>query len=163
MPAACEWKVVNRSELHWSFKQFSRRLASVPPTLCLQGLQQRLGGSLGMLRCMARCLLVAGAKSYTHMVIALERYYGPLKNAVDAAGLEVSACGVRLAGWCQLKCLPLPASQPYPVPCQQAPLPPLALPLPFPPCNCRVRRRWWGWPALCGAPPPSAPPWPWTA
>ena len=56
-----------------------------------QGLEQRLGGSLGLLRCMARCLLVAGAKSYTHLVISLERYYGPLKNAVDAAGPEVSA------------------------------------------------------------------------
>ncbi len=54
-----------------------------------QGLEERLGGTLGVLRCMARCLLVAGAKSYTHMVIALERYYGPLKNAVDAGGLEV--------------------------------------------------------------------------
>ena len=46
-----------------------------------------------MLRCTARCLLVAGAKSYTHMVISLERYYGPLKNAVDAAGPEVSERG----------------------------------------------------------------------
>lgn len=52
-------------------------------------MEERLGGPLGMLRCWGRCLLVAGAKSYTHMVIALERYYGPLKNAVDAAGAEV--------------------------------------------------------------------------
>jgi hypothetical protein len=55
----------------------------------LQGVEARLGGALGMLRCWGRCLLVAGSKSYTHMVIALERYYGPLKNAVDAAGAEV--------------------------------------------------------------------------
>lgn len=55
-----------------------------------EDLAGRLGGALGVLRCWARCLLVAGAKSYTHMVTALERYYGPLKNAVDAAGLEVS-------------------------------------------------------------------------
>ena len=60
-----------------------------PPAPRPQGLAGRLGGALGVLRCWARCLLVAGAKSYTHMVTALERYYGPLKNAVDAAGLEV--------------------------------------------------------------------------
>lgn len=62
-----------------------------------QGLEERLGGTLGVLRCMARCLLVAGAKSYTHMVIALERYYGPLKNAVDAGGLEGEAALVGVA------------------------------------------------------------------
>lgn len=43
-----------------------------------QKLEEVLGGKLGILRMLARCLLVAGAKSYTHMIIALERYYGPL-------------------------------------------------------------------------------------
>lgn len=98
-----------------------------------QGIEERLGGPLGMLRCWARCLLAAGAKSYTHMVTALERYYGPLKNAVDAAGAEVRARGVgcwrerqtgcsvasRLLLWpprhgLTAACLPPPSSLPIP-------------------------------------------------
>lgn len=67
-----------------------RPAPSLPPS-SPQDVEALLGGALGMVRCWARCLLVAGAKSYTHMVIALERYYGPLKNAVDAAGLEVGS------------------------------------------------------------------------
>lgn len=46
-------------------------------------------------------LQVAGAKSYTHMVIALERYYGPLAARVQALGVEVSAVGkVELSNPC---------------------------------------------------------------
>ncbi len=45
-------------------------------------------GKLGVLRMWVRCLLVAGAKSYTHMNIALERYYGPLAVLSKETGLE---------------------------------------------------------------------------
>ena len=38
-----------------------------------QGAEAALGGPLGLLRALGRALLVAGAKSYTHMAIALER------------------------------------------------------------------------------------------
>lgn len=51
-------------------------------------LEEVLGGKLGVLRMLARCLLVAGAKSYTHMAIALERYFGPLDVLVQDTGLE---------------------------------------------------------------------------
>lgn len=88
--------------------------------LLLQGLEERLGGRLGVLRCWGRCLLVAGAKSYTHMVIALERYYGPLKNAVDEAGLEVSGwvglTGGRVGRWAVVYdcgCRPTPSAGPW--------------------------------------------------
>ncbi|GAB4821122.1 hypothetical protein N2152v2_008168 [Parachlorella kessleri] len=58
-------------------------------------------GALGVLRMLARALLVAGAKSYTHMVIALERYYGPLAARVQEAGLEgeVALVDVACAVW----------------------------------------------------------------
>lgn len=79
----------------WAWRPPDSGLPSLPTGL--QGVEERLGGPLGMLRCWGRCLLVAGAKSYTHMVIALERYYGPLKNAVDAAGAEVG--DGTLGGW----------------------------------------------------------------
>ena len=41
-------------------------------------LETVLHGKIGVLRMLTRCLLVAGAKSYTHLIIALERYFGPL-------------------------------------------------------------------------------------
>lgn len=64
-------------------------------------LETVLGGQLGVLRMLGRCLLVAGSKSYTHMVIALERYYGPVNNLVLALGLEVGlACPVLHTGGC---------------------------------------------------------------
>jgi nuclear cap-binding protein subunit 1 len=53
-----------------------------------QKLGAALGGDVGVLRMLARCLLVAGAKSYTHMSVALERYYGPLERLVKATGME---------------------------------------------------------------------------
>lgn len=53
-----------------------------------QKLAEQLGGDLGVLRMLARCLLVAGAKSYTHMSVALERYYGPLERLAKATGVE---------------------------------------------------------------------------
>jgi nuclear cap-binding protein subunit 1 len=46
------------------------------------------GGKIGVLRMWLRCLLVAGGKSYTHMIIALERYYGPLAVLSKDTGLE---------------------------------------------------------------------------
>lgn len=45
-------------------------------------------GKVGVLRMWLRCLLVAGAKSYTHMNIALERYYGPVALLSRDTGLE---------------------------------------------------------------------------
>jgi nuclear cap-binding protein subunit 1 len=45
-------------------------------------------GKIGVLRMWLRCLLVAGAKSYTHMNIALERYYGPVALLSKETGLE---------------------------------------------------------------------------
>ncbi|KAL4428043.1 hypothetical protein ABPG75_002132 [Micractinium tetrahymenae] len=89
-------------EGHWAAKMLQLVRAKATPEdidawRAEQGLEGRLGGALGVLRCWARCLLVAGAKSYTHMVIALERYYGPLKNAVDAAGPEGEAALVGAA------------------------------------------------------------------
>jgi nuclear cap-binding protein subunit 1 len=45
-------------------------------------------GKIGVLRMWVRCLLVAGAKSYTHVIIALERYYGPLALLSTETGLE---------------------------------------------------------------------------
>ncbi len=59
-----------------------------------QGLEATLG-PLGVLRMMCRCLLVAGSKSFTHMVVALERYHGPLAVLVQQLGLEVRGG----AGW----------------------------------------------------------------
>ena len=60
-----------------------------------------LGSPLAVVRALARCLLTAGAKSYTHMVIALERYYGPLKTRVDALGTQASLllCSSSVATW----------------------------------------------------------------
>lgn len=51
-------------------------------------LETVLGGKIGVLRMLTRCLLVAGAKSYTHMIIALERYYGPLAVLSKETGVE---------------------------------------------------------------------------
>lgn len=147
--------------------------ASEPPLpSCLppQSVEERLGGPLGMLRCWGRCLLVAGAKSYTHMVIALERYYGPLKNAVDAAGEEVGA-GCR----CEVQVVRpaggLRVPEAAPALCTRAQQPErnpsifAAQPCDAYTCRtpCRARRRWWMWPARCGAARRSAPPWRLTA
>ena len=60
-------------------------------------LETKLGGKIGVLRMLARCLLVAGAKSYTHMIIALERYYGPLAILVESTGLEGQVALVAVA------------------------------------------------------------------
>ncbi|PSC75984.1 nuclear cap-binding subunit 1 [Micractinium conductrix] len=101
-----EASAVADPEGHWAARMLQRvRSKATPEEIDAwqseEGLEERLGGRLGVLRCWGRCLLVAGAKSYTHMVIALERYYGPLKNAVDEAGLEGEAVlmGVANSVW----------------------------------------------------------------
>jgi nuclear cap-binding protein subunit 1 len=60
-------------------------------------LEAALGGGVGVLRMLARCLLVAGAKSYTHMSIALERYYGLLAKLAGEAGEAGEAAMVEVA------------------------------------------------------------------
>jgi hypothetical protein len=52
-------------------------------------LRGELGGSVGVLRMMLRALLVAGAKSFTHMITALERYSTALHTLLQEAGPEV--------------------------------------------------------------------------
>jgi hypothetical protein len=44
-------------------------------------LREELGGAAGVLRAIVSALLVAGAKSFTHMITALERY-GPVLDAL---------------------------------------------------------------------------------
>jgi len=61
------------------------------------GLEEVLEGKLGVLRMMIKCLLTAGAKSYTHMIIALERYYGPLALLVKETGIEGETAMVEAA------------------------------------------------------------------
>lgn len=47
-----------------------------------------LGGPAGAVACVARAILVAGGKSFTHTVIALERYIPLLQHFLEAAGPE---------------------------------------------------------------------------
>ena len=54
-----------------------------------QGLEEELGGPRGVLSMVLRALLVAGAKSFTHMITALERYCLVLQTLLAQAGLEV--------------------------------------------------------------------------
>eukprot|EP00887_Chlorella_sp_A99_P001913 scaffold18.g1913.t1 len=77
----------------WAARIVERVRAKATPSeleewMASNALEEVLGGKVGVLRALGRALLVAGAKSYTHMVIALERYYGPLSNMVAALGLE---------------------------------------------------------------------------
>ena len=52
-----------------------------------------LGGRIQLCKMLLRALLVAGQKTYSHMIIALERYYGPLAALVQEGGLEAEvAC-----------------------------------------------------------------------
>lgn len=44
-------------------------------------LREELGGAAGVLRAIVTALLVAGAKSFTHMITALERY-GPVLDSL---------------------------------------------------------------------------------
>jgi len=52
-----------------------------------------LGGRIQLCKMLLRALLVAGQKTYSHMIIALERYYGPLAALVQEGGQEAqTAC-----------------------------------------------------------------------
>ncbi|EIE25257.1 ARM repeat-containing protein [Coccomyxa subellipsoidea C-169] len=51
-------------------------------------LRQELGGGLGVLRMLLRGYLVAGAKSFTHMITALERYCTTLQALLHETGHE---------------------------------------------------------------------------
>lgn len=48
-----------------------------------------VGGPAGACATVARALLVAGSKSFTHTVIALERYQPLLEHLLQEAGAEV--------------------------------------------------------------------------
>ena len=54
-----------------------------------QNLEAELGGSQGVLRMVLRALLVAGAKSFTHMITALERYCHVLQTLLAQTGPQV--------------------------------------------------------------------------
>ena len=53
------------------------------------GMEEELSGKVGMLRAVMRGLMVAGSKSFTHMLIALERYDSLLKGLLDDTGERV--------------------------------------------------------------------------
>ena len=54
-----------------------------------QSLEAELGGGQGVLRMVLRALLVAGAKSFTHMITALERYCLVLQTLLAQTGSQV--------------------------------------------------------------------------
>ena len=54
-----------------------------------QDVGAELGGSEGVLRMVLRVLLVAGAKSFTHMITALERYCLVLQTLLAQTGPQV--------------------------------------------------------------------------
>ena len=54
-----------------------------------QSLEAELGGGQGVLRMVLRALLVAGAKSFTHMITALERYCHVLQTLLAQTGPQV--------------------------------------------------------------------------
>jgi nuclear cap-binding protein subunit 1 len=62
-------------------------VAEVTTWITQNDLETVLGGQVGVLRAILRCLLVAGAKSYTHMNIALERYIEILSSLSNETGL----------------------------------------------------------------------------
>ncbi|KAK9846278.1 hypothetical protein WJX81_000837 [Elliptochloris bilobata] len=56
-----------------------------------------LGGAAGIVACVLRALLVAGAKSFTHMLIMLERYHAALEALLVAAGPQGEEAAVATA------------------------------------------------------------------
>lgn len=60
-----------------------------------------LGSQVGVLRVLLKCLLVAGAKSYTHMIIALERYIELLSSLTNETGLpgQLACIEIILETW----------------------------------------------------------------
>lgn len=80
-------------ESQWATKMLVLVRDKTPPEgidkwVADNGLEEVLEGKLGVLRMMIKCLFIAGAKSYTHMIIALERYYGPLALLAKETGIE---------------------------------------------------------------------------
>ena len=55
-------------------------------------LEEDLGGKVGLLKMVLRGLLVAGSKSFTHMLIALERYDDLLTSLLAQTGEKVETC-----------------------------------------------------------------------
>ena len=53
------------------------------------GLEEELGGKLGVLRMVLRALMVAGSKSFTHMLLALERFDNLLTALLAETGERV--------------------------------------------------------------------------
>lgn len=76
--AGCMWqvrhKVVGDGVLEWVEEE---------------RLREELGGGLGVLRMLLRGYLVAGAKSFTHMITALERYCTTLHPLLHETGHKV--------------------------------------------------------------------------
>ena len=54
-----------------------------------QNLRAELGGAVGVVRAVATGLLVAGAKSFTHMITFVERYGAVLDGLLREAGPQV--------------------------------------------------------------------------
>jgi nuclear cap-binding protein subunit 1 len=57
-------------------------------------LEAVLGGKVNLSKMLLRALLVAGQKSYSHMIIALERYYGPLAVLVSEGGEDAQIAAI---------------------------------------------------------------------
>ncbi len=55
-----------------------------------QNLRSELGGVVGVIRAVATGLLVAGAKSFTHMITFVERYGAVLDGLLREAGTQVA-------------------------------------------------------------------------
>ena len=55
-----------------------------------QNLRAELGGVVGVIRAVATGLLVAGAKSFTHMITFVERYGAVLDGLLREAGTQVA-------------------------------------------------------------------------
>ena len=68
-----------------------------------QGLEGELGGPQGVLRMVLRALLVAGSKSFTHMITALERYCLILQTLLAQTGPQVLGPALP-SGICGLPC-----------------------------------------------------------
>ena len=56
-----------------------------------QNLRAELGGVVGVIRAVATGLLVAGAKSFTHMITFVERYGAVLDGLLREAGTQVAS------------------------------------------------------------------------
>lgn len=57
-------------------------------------LEAVLGGKINLTKMLLRALLVAGQKSYSHMIIALERYFGPLAVLVADGGEDAQLAAI---------------------------------------------------------------------